>query len=445
MPVLDLGYTPVQKAMFFPEEEKRFNIFPCGRRLGKTQGAAHACIEWAVQGMPILWGDTINANIERYWDRYFDPALKDSGIEYHFNKQSKVARIGRGYIDFRSADNPSNWEGFGYRKIVLNEAGIILGDLEGNKGPYLYAAAVLPMMIDHDESQLYALGVPKGKMLKSGEPHPFYTLWQRVGVEPNYRGAQYATSEENNPLLTQASINELADEITAMSPEKVPQEIGGQFIDRAGNRPFAFNFKAEAHKKPCVYDPKKRIIISVDFNRNPFCCVFAHIWTDGVTHHCHVFAEESIKDATLDEMATRIRSRIVSPLMIEMTGDRNGMDSRLNLKSNASMFDDLLRLLGMPARQLTIKANPSHIQSREDCNYVLANLVDLKIDPSCTGLIRDLQSVEVDEDGEIIKKNRDIVTQQADLLDAFRYMVNSFLWDFIKSHKRAVSIRSQVR
>ncbi len=34
--------------------------------------------------------------------------------------------------------------------------------------------AVLPMMMDHPEAQLFALGVPKGKYLKTGKIHPFY-------------------------------------------------------------------------------------------------------------------------------------------------------------------------------------------------------------------------------------------------------------------------------
>jgi hypothetical protein len=167
---LHLKYTQPQLDIFFPAEPARHTIIPKGRRFGATHGAAHACIEWAAEGMPILWGDTINSNISRYVERYFLPAMKANNIAPEWNDQKKVLKIGKGWVDFRSADRPENWEGFGYRKIVLNEAGIILAD------PYLYTNAVRPMMLDFADAELFALGVPKGKRLRDGKEHPFFSM-----------------------------------------------------------------------------------------------------------------------------------------------------------------------------------------------------------------------------------------------------------------------------
>ena len=213
---LGLTYHAAQEQMFFGPSVDRWNIHPKGRRFGATQGAAHACLEWLLEGKQILWGDTINSNIDRYVDRYFAPPLRRSGVKLSdvWRPREKQMKLGRGIIDFRSADNPERWEGFGYHRLILNEAGIILGN------PYLYRNAVLPMMIDFDESMLWAIGTPKGAT------GVFYDLWQSfVRGEPGFHGKRYTTYD--NPFLSRDSIDLLRQEI---GPDMAPQEIEGRFI-----------------------------------------------------------------------------------------------------------------------------------------------------------------------------------------------------------------------
>jgi len=224
---IELTYTPQQMDMFFNiPVGVRFLIVPKGRRFGATKGAGNASIEWCLDGDKILWGDTINSNIDRYFERYFLPELKKNDIEYNYNKQHKQLNIGNGYIDFRSADRPENWEGFGYDKIILNEAGIIL------KNKYLYTNAVLPMMMDSPNSLLIAMGVPKGKLIKNNEEHPFYTLFKSAkNKQEGYYLRQYTSYD--NPLLSENDVKELAQEIKRMNPAMEQQEIYGQFVDGA--------------------------------------------------------------------------------------------------------------------------------------------------------------------------------------------------------------------
>ena len=85
---LNLTYTKAQNEIFFPEKEYKYNVVPKGRRFGATKGAANAFIEWAASGItPLLWVDTINGNIDRYFDRYFYPELK--GITFRINGINK--------------------------------------------------------------------------------------------------------------------------------------------------------------------------------------------------------------------------------------------------------------------------------------------------------------------------------------------------------------------
>jgi len=196
-------------------------MFPKGRRLGATRGAAVAFTKWMGAGYPCLWGDTINSNIDRYVERYFEPFLKHHNIKYDWNSRKKLLRVGNGYTDFRSADRPENWEGFGYKKIFLNEAGIILND------EYLYQNAVLPMMMDFPDSQLIAAGTPK---LLSGVGKNFYELCQKaVNKEPGYYTRTFTTYD--NPFLEREQIHALEMEIPARERQ---QEIYGVFVLKGG-------------------------------------------------------------------------------------------------------------------------------------------------------------------------------------------------------------------
>lgn len=251
---IELTYTPQQMEMFFNiPAGVRFLVVPKGRRFGATKGAANACIEWCIEGNKILWGDTITGNIDRYFERYILPELKKNDIQYTYNKLHKQLSINNGYIDFRSADRPENWEGFGYDKVILNEAGIIL------KNKYLYTNAVLPMMMDSPNSVLIAMGVPKGKIGKNNEEHPFYTLFKAAkNNQKGYLLRQY--SSYDNPLLSKTDVEELAAEVKRMNPAMEQQEIYGEFVDGATGVLWLPEHIRHADKLPAM----KRIIVGND-------------------------------------------------------------------------------------------------------------------------------------------------------------------------------------
>lgn len=221
---IELQYTQPQLDFLF-NSTARFIIVPTGRRFGKTKGSSNASIEWILEGKKGLWGDTISGNIDRYVERYFKPEIN---FEYSYSSMKKVLKceLSGGYIDFRSADRPENWEGFGYDFIILNEAGIIL------KNDYLFTNAVLPMLMDNPNSKLIAIGTPKGKKTKAEKEHRFYTLYKRaLANDPLYQ--QYTYSSYDNPFLSPQDIKELEEEIRLMNPAMVQQEIYGQFVDGA--------------------------------------------------------------------------------------------------------------------------------------------------------------------------------------------------------------------
>ena len=446
---VDIGYLPWQEQAFFSYPDDKFIVVPKGRRPGATQGGIHAFIDWAIEGIsPMLWVDTINGNIDRYVERYAYPILKQiDRSKWKWNQNKKTLHILNSVIDFRSADAPESIEGFGYKKIMLNEAGIIL------KNDYLYNNTILPMLLDYDDSQLFAMGVPKGIHKKDGNEHIFYTLAQRAGDNGGKTGDEskcktgyrlIRVTPYDNPLLTPSIINELSDEMRTSAQRD--QEILGLFVDNAGENPFADAYIPEIHESfDCAFIPNKQLFISVDFNLNPFSVEFSHIWKDNVGVHFHTFDCMEIGRGGIPAMIKAINDKY-EPYMSRalMTGDHGGKDGELSQSDLASYFEQLRRGLRMRPSQIVVPGNPTHETSRNDCNYILhhSEYFDVKINPkTAAGVSRDLQFVQCDGFGQIIKRDRKDVNQRADFLDCWRYTVNTFLKREIVNHMKTMSSR----
>lgn len=215
-------YHPAQKKIFF--DEHKIKIISKGRRFGITQGMAMYVIDRLMAGQgPILWVDTIYSNIKRYFEIYFMPELKKILPDefWNFNKTEARLFIEDNYCDFRSADRPENIEGYGYKYVIINEAGIVL------KNRNLWLESILPMTIDYDADVIIG-GTPKGKKVKNNETHLFYELFQKEKESKRYKSFNYSTYD--NPLLNPELIKEVEAEIPLHLRE---QEIYGKFIDKA--------------------------------------------------------------------------------------------------------------------------------------------------------------------------------------------------------------------
>lgn len=216
---LKITYHEGQDKIFFSESVRK-RIVAKGRRWGFTKGCAQFVIESMLDGVgPILWGDTIAANITSYVERYFLPVLNQLPKNiWHWKKQEKKLEI-RGIVcDFRSSDQPENWEGFGYKIVILNEAGIIL------KNQYLWYNAVRPMLMDFPDSIAIIGGTPKGKNL-------FFELHQKGnGSDPNWKS--FTFDSYSNPFLEESEIKEMEEELPSSISR---QEIFAEFVGEGEN------------------------------------------------------------------------------------------------------------------------------------------------------------------------------------------------------------------
>lgn len=260
-----------------------------------------------------------------------------------------------------------------------------------------------------------------------------------------------------NKLFCNYTDNFFIDQTDYLNKLKLTAAGDKDYLDAIANgawgtikaaRPFAHQYNQTKHEsKLAVFDPKRQLIISIDFNIDPFGVIFAQTWRDEHGEHLHVVDEMSISNGSIPEMVDRIKAVYGAFLQsCVITGDAMGRNRNITDRDNLSNYDQLCKGLGVKiGSQLKLPgANPRHSNSRADVNYLLAYHPDIKINSTkCPNLSRDMRLVEVDMYGEIKKKDRTKEEQLADHLDCFRYLVNTFFVDWITRHMRENGIKTR--
>jgi hypothetical protein len=159
---LELRYTSLQEQIFLRSIAK-YVVGSCGRRSGKTFGAAQFLIDTMLNKDThdtYLWVDVAYRNILGYVDKYFLPSLLQLKPKlWSWKVSNRQIDILGNTLLLRSADRPDLLVGAGYKLVVLNEAGIILQ--EGRK---LWQQIIAPMMLDYPDSRAFLIGTPRGKI-----------------------------------------------------------------------------------------------------------------------------------------------------------------------------------------------------------------------------------------------------------------------------------------
>jgi phage terminase large subunit len=203
-------------------------------------------------------------------------------------------------------------------------------------------------------------------------------------------------------------------------------DVMGHWGSKKVERPFATQYDQKKHFKECYFQQQRTVFLSMDFNLDPFAFTFGHIWQDIDGFHFWIFDEMSIEGGNLPEAVSQIRAKYGAWLHnFVVCGDYNGNNRSIQSASLESNYQMLQRLLNLNSKQMKVKPNPRHKNSRSDCNFLLAHAEDLRIHTNCVSLDADMRLVEVDADEKIIKQDRKKIGQKADLLDAFRYMADT--------------------
>lgn len=247
----------------------------------------------------------------------------------------------------------------------------------------------------------------------------------------------------DNPYVDPAYLQSLKDN---MPPDDYSRFVDGDWDIIKVINPFATQFDTAKNTcDPLPFDHNKQLILSIDFNLNPFCITFNHIWRDNDAVHWHIVDEAEIVKGSIPAMIELIKTRYARQIPnCRITGDHMGVRGELGERDNASLYTQIKRGLNIRDAQVITPANPTHENSRADVNYFIYHAnkpdaeFDFKIYKNCKGTIRDFLSVQCDATGAIVKRNRTDLNQRADYIDTARYACNTFVKQFITEHQKSL-------
>lgn len=233
----------------------------------------------------------------------------------------------------------------------------------------------------------------------------------------------FARLEDNPDPLFRANYTKQLNKLSQYDRERLLR--GDWDAVRSAENPFLFAFDPDKHISSNIsVNENLPIIVAIDFNINPFCCLFIqHSGKDA-----WVYDEVSILSGDLHKMANEITARVPQNKkgLLRICGDAMGKRGEISTRGHASNYLQLQKMLGLASGQFILPSNPTHENSRTDCNAAFARL-NIQVSSKCQNTIADFRMVEVDNEGKIIKRNRDRLEQRADFLDCFRYFVNAIL------------------
>ena len=163
------------------EERQRFNVLMCGRRFGKTMLGKLLLSDVAIDGSPVAWFAPSYKYMLDVWENineYLEPIISKS------NQQDRRVKLrSGGEIDFWSLEDKDAGRGRKYRRVVIDEAGIIR-ELES-----IFLHAIRPTLTDL-KGDVWMLGTPKGRnffnacFLRGQNHEPGWASW-RFGTIDN--------------------------------------------------------------------------------------------------------------------------------------------------------------------------------------------------------------------------------------------------------------------
>lgn len=237
----------------------------------------------------------------------------------------------------------------------------------------------------------------------------------------------------DNPKCTAQRIVFL-EQLATISPYYYQVYTLGNWGRRQNNAPYAFAFSRAKHLGSTTFSYGHELMLSFDFNRNPITCCVAqqHAQGFGKPYKLNIIEQIKLPSSDIYKLCDYIKLHYPNALYV-VTGDATGRNSSALVQDNINYYTIIKDKLNLSEGQLkTPSINPTMKENQVLVNAVLANL-DVTIDTVLgKDLVFDLENVKVLADGTIEKRDRNDPAQQADALDCFRYLCNTFFKYILK-------------
>lgn len=170
-------------------------------------------------------------------------------------------------------------------------------------------------------------------------------------------------------------------------------------------------------------DPSLPVYLIFDFNVDPMTCLVAQ--RSGIKW-CRIIDEYRLRNSDIYDLCERILSDYGDYFLIA-TGDASGRNRNAVTKGKRSFVFILKELLKLSINQVQFPSrNPSVSDTRVLMNALFKKHGNIWISSKCMFFIDDLQTVTVDEKGEMEKEKDHLKTH---LLDNGRYL----FWNYFRS------------
>lgn len=208
---------PGQRAIL--EYDARFKIVACGRRWGKSEMAAHAALEYALETpeATVWWVSPSYQQSNSYGFDKITPLLSPDVLA-DTPKRSKPRKItlnNGSTLSFRSADREDSLRGGGVDELVIDEA--------GSTPERAWTEELRPALSDTLGS-LLAIGTPRGRDW-------FYRWYQRGQSGDHADVASWQAPTYQNPHVLDSEIDEAKSD---MPERSFRQEYLAEFVDDTG-------------------------------------------------------------------------------------------------------------------------------------------------------------------------------------------------------------------
>lgn len=227
----------------------------------------------------------------------------------------------------------------------------------------------------------------------------------------------------DNPMVTEDQWNAWKQ----MDDVSYKRFIEGDWDSFAIEKPFAYAYSETKHTGRVQYDPNHELYLSFDFNRDPMTAIAVQ----HINNEIRVIKAYKIAKSNTYDLCDRIKVDFPNALYI-ITGDASGKAGSAMVKDNINHYTIIKGKFDLVGTQLRVPAvNPSIEENRVLVNSILQHYKVVIDGVNAVGLHFDLKYVEVNDEADIIK-DRSSEAAKADLLDCFRYYLNTFHKNFLK-------------
>jgi hypothetical protein len=367
------------------DDPTRFKFWLAGRRGGKTIGIREDILSMVPKLPPkcglLYLGPTNQDAKELIWDELVD-RLDDLGWKYKplISKQ-RFEFSKRRYIQILGAEKIRRVRGKRYLKVYMDEVAFYTVPLK------TIWRAVRPTLSDFKGGAVVAT-TPNGK---GTDAYDFYLDILKKHGDWKY----FYWTTLDNPYID-------AEEVESAKRELDPKSFNQEYM--AGWESFEglayYCFSENAHLKKCAeFDFSRPVELNFDFNVNPTTLLLSQYIGGHLYFRKEYSQRNSSTPATLRSFCEDFKLH-KDRIFIHVHGDSTGG----NRKSNTGMSDyhyvkEMLDQYGFKYAMKVPGSNPEVIDRVAHSNAWLMNVKGesrVTIDPSCTDLIRDLSSQQLD-------------------------------------------------